>query len=321
MLSIDDVIRGAWLLKLPVLVALVGYSYYQPSLVANGASIACAAVIGFFYLNEAFKTAGGKWRPISSEDVVVVTGGSRGLGAELVTEFLARGCEVYSLDIVESNNSGAKYMKCDVSQEMELQMTIEHIMRELNKRGKTVTVLINNAGIRHHESVLGMPEEKMEKIFRVNVFSQIWLTKAMVENAKLNSATRLSVCNISSVLGILAPSNLGVYSATKAATTQLHEANVIENAEHRSWMRWLLVLPGQMDTQMFRDVEPTLTAFAPVVGSKSLARKIVAKISRGETGVLCDPLYGNVLPIVKVLPAYLQYWCRKITNMDNKVSQ
>lgn len=297
--------------------------------------------------------------PTYTDGVALVTGGSMGLGLEIVRELLLQGIlEVIVLDVVEYpfEDHLVKFKKCDVGDEIVLKKTLESIFEMLESTGKYISVLVNNAGIRHHESLLDLADSKIHDLFNINTLSHIWILKAVINNnllrlkreeeEEVNGEKDLSkdskdspndlndspedstsnthikplfIVSVTSVLGALAPKNLSVYSATKAAITLIHEALSYELSQYRH-IRMLLVSPGQLTSGMFEDVAPSNRFFAPLVKHTELAQKIVSRIIPGHAGVICEPLYANFIPAVRVMPMMFQHLCRWLSGMDKKIN-
>lgn len=247
----------------------------------------------------------------------MVTGGARGLGAELVKGLLEKVGQVIVLDVQKGNLPQVDYIHCDLQQDVTTQIT--KIMNRLEQEGKHITVLVNNAGVRKSGSLLSTTAEDIACVFSVNLFAQITLIKTIVQrHIAKHSRSQLSIVNVLLILGTLAPKNLSMYSASKAAMIQVHES-FAQEVKHEN-IQTLLVTPGQLDTQMFADVEPSRRFFAPIVSHARLAQQIINKVNKGEGGVLCEPLYANFLPVVRSLPMQLQAFCRWFSQMDTKIS-
>lgn len=274
-------------------------------------------------LNSAF-TKAPKWNLLGESDVALVTGGLSGLGLEIVNKLAIdyRVGKVIVYDIQKPRvelSSNVEFCLCDIDSHASLTARIDDTIRDLNQQNRHISVLVNNAGVRYSGPLLNMDNDEIRRLFGVNVFASITLLRAVVRNHLEYFSTRqLSIVTVSSVLGSFGPKNLLVYSASKAATTQIHECLAEELRPHNN-ISMLLVMPGQLTTDMFKDVSPSRTFFAPVVNHAGLAHSIVAKVSRGESGVLCEPFYANFLPAVKVLPAIIQHWCRRFSRMDEKI--
>ena len=78
--------------------------------------------------------------------VVLVTGGSNGIGAAIVSDFLSKGAKVASLDILPQTDSAPKNvlnLECDISSEESLKQAVDKIVSEWNQ----LDVLVNCAGV------------------------------------------------------------------------------------------------------------------------------------------------------------------------------
>lgn len=279
-------------------------------------------ILVFFNLPKFFNSS----RNFTENDVALVTGASRGLGHNVVQELLGRGVKhVYVLDINEPTTrlTGVEYVRCDVANEHELKSKLTELVRSLAERNLQVTICVNNAGVRHSESLLNLSDDSIRRIFNVNTFSHLWTIKTLLLSHLAKTPVpvqhkRLFITSVSSVLGELGPKNLSAYAGSKAALTQIYESLRQELRGYRLILL-LLVIPGQLNTPMFQDVVPSKQILAPIVRSDKLAKKIVDRIQQNHGGVLCAPLYANVLPAIRVLPMWLQAAFRWFTDMDNKV--
>lgn len=274
-------------------------------------------------LNTAYKLPS-RLAPLGTADIALVTGGLDGLGLEIVKRliFHHKVSRVYVLDVKEpvfEFDARVKFLKCDVGSAKELRLVLGQLTASLNSESKHISVLVNNAGVRHSGALLNTDEQDIRRIFSINTFAHITALKCVVSN-HINKfrLQRLSLVTVSSILGSFGPRNLLVYSASKAAVTQIHEC-MAEELSMYPLIRMLLVSPGQLTTAMFNDVMPSRQFFAPIVNHTALAAAITDRVDRGETGVLCEPMYANFLPAVKTLPMLVQHWCRRFSQMDDKI--
>lgn len=285
--------------------------------------VAFTAVEVLSIFNSAF-TSAPNWTLLGKSDVALVTGGLGGLGLEIVKRLLFdhNVGKVIILDIHKPQfefDFRVEYCHCDIECENTLKSAVESTIRKLRQQNQHISVLVSNAGVRYSGPLLNMKEEHIRRLFSVNTFAQITLFRKVIRNhIKFYRQKQLSVVTVSSILGALGPKNLLVYSASKAATTQIHECLAEELRPYRN-INMLLVTPGQLTTDMFRDILPSRTFFAPMVNHIALAQAIVEKINKGESGTLCEPFYTNFLPAVKVLPSIVQFWCRRFSSMDEKI--
>lgn len=268
-----------------------------------------------------------KWIPLGPHDVALITGGLCGLGLELVKKLHSeyRVGRIVVLDVVKpsldayADSGSIDFRQCDISLPANLQSTLDALLTELHSQGLRISVVVNNAGIRNSGLLLCLDENQIRSAFEVNTLAPITILRKVISHHLSHYAERqLYVVGVSSILAALAPKNLSVYSASKAATFQVYEA-LTQELIHLPNIRLLLVATGQLTTSMFHDVTPNRLFFAPLVDHAALAAKILRKANRGECGVLCEPVYANFLPIVKVLPVFIQQLCRWFSRMDDQL--
>ena len=75
--------------------------------------------------------------------VVIITGGSSGIGLCTAAALRDRGCKVYELSRRESEVEGITHLKCDITDESQIAAAVEQVMAENGR----IDILINNAGI------------------------------------------------------------------------------------------------------------------------------------------------------------------------------
>ena len=186
---------------------------------------------------------------------VVITGGSRGIGAAAVELFCARGDQVYFL--YEKNHAaaaavaektGAKAICCDVADGA--------AVKEAFARIPEVDILICNAGIVHYGLMSMMGEADWDRIFAVNVKGIFnCVNAAMPAFLRKHSG---SVVTVSSMWGQVGSSCEAAYSATKGAVIALTKALAKELGP--SGIRVNCVAPGVIETDMCASVDPAVLA-------------------------------------------------------------
>ena len=186
---------------------------------------------------------------------VVVTGGSRGIGAAAVELFAARGDTVWFLYEKEhtcavsvAEKTGAKAICCDVADNA--------AVREAFMAIGDVDILICNAGIVHYGLMSMMDEKMWDRLFAVNV-KGIYncVNAAMGAFLKKQSGC---VITVSSMWGQVGASCEAAYSATKGAVIALTKALAKELGP--SGIRVNCVAPGVIETDMCATVDPEILA-------------------------------------------------------------
>ncbi len=189
---------------------------------------------------------------------VVVTGGSRGIGAAIVARYAARGDRVYFL--YEKNHQAAKAVAektgataicCDVSDGAQVKGAFARI--------PAVDILVCNAGICWYGLLSSMEETTWDRLFAVNVKGVYHCVNAAMP--AFLCAHRGSIVTVSSMWGQVGASCEAAYSATKGAVIALTKALAQELGP--SGIRVNCVAPGVILTDMCANVdEDVLTGLA-----------------------------------------------------------
>ena len=184
---------------------------------------------------------------------VVITGGSRGIGAAAVELFAARGDRVYFLyekrhDAARAvaERTGATAICCDVASREQVEAAFAGIPQ--------VDVLICCAGICHYGLMSMMPEEDWDRLFAVNVKGVYHCVNAAMP--AFLKKQRGCVINVSSMWGRGGASCETAYSATKGAVIALTKALAKELGP--SGIRVNAVAPGVILTDMCANVDPEI---------------------------------------------------------------
>ena len=186
---------------------------------------------------------------------IVITGGSRGIGAAAVELFAAKGHEVYFLYEKKheaaqavAEKTGATAICCDVADSKAVQAAFARI--------GDVDVLICNAGVMWFGLMSMMEEDAWDRIFNVNVKGIYNCVNAAMP-AFLNKHAG-SIITVSSMWGQVGASCEAAYSATKGAIIALTKALAKELGP--SGIRVNCVAPGVILTDMCASVDPEILA-------------------------------------------------------------
>ena len=176
---------------------------------------------------------------------VLITGGSRGIGAAAVRVFARAGYEVSFIYEKSAEaaaalaaETGARAIRCDAADTEAVAAAVASI--------PPVDVLVNNAGISHVGLISQISPEEWDRLFAVNVKS-IYNTVRAVLPAMLQRQAG-AVVNVSSMWGQAGASCEAAYSATKGAVIALTQALARELGP--SGIRVNAVSPGVIDTDM-----------------------------------------------------------------------
>ena len=176
---------------------------------------------------------------------VLITGGSRGIGAETVRAFCAAGAQVAffyekSRDAAErlSRETGAQAICCDVSDEQAVLRAVSML--------PPVDVLINNAAVSHTGLISQITPAQWDRLFAVNVKGIYHCVRAVLPGMLQKQSG--CIINVASMWGQTGASCEVCYSATKGAVLALTKALAQELAP--SGIRVNAVSPGVIETDM-----------------------------------------------------------------------
>lgn len=189
------------------------------------------------------------------DNVVLVTGGARGIGKKICERFLDEGCKVCILDVQEElgketvsafNKDLGKVMaffyKCDIT---DIEQTKE-IVKEIIQEHKEVNILVNNAGITRDNLMMRMDIDDWEKVINVNLTGAFICSKAVIRY--MLKARRGKIINISSIVGVHGNAGQCNYSASKAGLIGLTKSLAKEVANRGINVN--AVAPGYIETDM-----------------------------------------------------------------------
>ncbi|TAF49029.1 MAG: SDR family oxidoreductase [Sphingobacteriia bacterium] len=186
--------------------------------------------------------------PVSQEcfsgKVIVVTGGSEGIGKAMVEFFLTAGAKVATcgrnhdkLYALQAAHSGMPLVihVADVSKEMECQLFIEKVVQQFGG----IDVLINNAGISMRSLFQDLQLETLRKVMDINFWGMVYCSKFALPHLQKTSGSIVGVSSIAGYRGL--PGRTG-YSASKFAMNGFLEALRTELLDEGVNVLW--VCPG-----------------------------------------------------------------------------
>ena len=184
---------------------------------------------------------------------VLITGGSRGIGAAAVAAFAARGDHVtflyhqnHAAAQAVARRTGATPLCCDVAN--------GDAVARLAPQLQQTEILINNAGICHTGLISQITPQQWQRLFDVNVTGIYHCVNTVLPGMLARQAG--CIINVSSMWGQVGASCEAAYSATKGAVLALTKALAQELGP--SHIRVNAVAPGVILTDMCREIDPAV---------------------------------------------------------------
>ena len=173
-------------------------------------------------------------------NVVVITGGSSGIGKSTASLFAGKGYAVYELSRTGKSENGVNHITADIT----IPEDIESAFKEIFDKEGRLDLLINNAGMGISGAVEFTELDKAHRIFDVNFFGTFLCCKEALPYLRKSAGSR--IINLSSVAAPLSIPFQAFYSATKAAINSLTLA--LANEVRPFGIRVSAVMPGDVHT-------------------------------------------------------------------------
>ncbi|KAI9372194.1 hypothetical protein BJX61DRAFT_458366 [Aspergillus egyptiacus] len=245
-----------------------------------------------------------------NKEVVVLTGGSGGIGKQVATLLGNRGIKVAILDIQAPQGtlpSTVRFYKCDITSPD----VIADVAAAIRTTMGEPTILINNAGILTSRTILNTTESLTRLQFDVNTLSHYWLAREFLP--AMIKRNHGMVVTVASQAGYISSPNMVDYSATKAAAIAFHEGLAAELVARYNAPRVRTVLLTQsfVQTTLIDKLTPEDTWFNPLLHPETVAESLVEQVLSGKSGhVLVPGSTGWLAKCLRGFPLWLQYGLR-----------
>jgi len=177
--------------------------------------------------------------------VVLVTGGSSGIGLATCKWLRQQGCKVYGTSRKAVNGEikdGCTLLHLDLSDRASIDAAVAHVLKEEGR----IDVLVNNAGIGFAGAVEDATEDEVRTVFQTNVFGLLACCQAVIPSMRANGGGW--IINVSSIAGEFGLPFRGVYCASKSALDSFSETLRMELKPAN--IRVSIIQPGDVRTNI-----------------------------------------------------------------------
>ncbi|KAJ1955154.1 hypothetical protein EC988_002040 [Linderina pennispora] len=242
-------------------------------------------------------------------EIVVVTGGSHGVGNELTLRLLKAGAQVVILDVNpfvlddERYKSKWHYYQLDVTNVDQTKEVAEQIRNDVGYP----TMLVNNAGIVIAKLLLDMTDAEVDKVINVNLTSHFHLIRQFLPG--MIKAQRGHIVTIGSIVSFAGTPQATTYCASKGGVKLLHESLRREVASRygANNIKFSIAYPGVIDTGLFKGLNLG-QFFMPNLKPHAIARSVFSALAAGEGRDIYLPKAAGMLPLIYMLSPGARTW-------------
>lgn len=230
------------------------------------------------------------------DKVVIVTGGTRGIGLEIVRNFLKNGAKVVLLGSrEESVNKAIKELKSEDNNYQVIgfypilhnEEEVKEVFEKTKELFGKIDVVVNNAGVSSSTKITEYTEEEYDKIANLNIKSVFVMSKVAVPYLK---ETKGSIVNVSSMVSIYGQPSGVMYPASKFAVNGMTKSLARELAPFG--IRVNAVAPGIIMTDMVSSLP------------KEVIEPLIKSIPLGRIGMPSD-VANAILFLASDLASYI----------------
>ncbi len=192
-----------------------------------------------------------------ANDIVLVTGASRGIGEAILHDLAARGAKVIG---TATSDAGAAAIAAKLAEQgfqgtgMKLDVTdpasVDAVLKAVEAQFGTVGILVNNAGITRDTLLMRMKDEDWDAIIQTNLTSVYRLSKAVLRG--MMKARHGRIISVASVVGVMGNAGQTNYAAAKAGIIGFSKSLAREVGSRGVTVN--VVAPGFIDTDMTREL-------------------------------------------------------------------
>ncbi|HEY2052872.1 MAG TPA: SDR family oxidoreductase [Solirubrobacterales bacterium] len=185
-------------------------------------------------------------------EVLIVTGGARGIGAAAARAYAAAGGHAYVLDVAPSDELAGVERVDQIAVDVADRDAVRAAVAEIAARHGRIDGLIAGAAVQPRTPLVEMDPDEWRHTLAVNLDGVVWAVQAVLPT--MRAARRGSIVVFSSGLAHMGRAEASAYAASKGALLPFVRSIAAEVAADR--VRINVLWPGVIDTEQFRAANP-----------------------------------------------------------------
>lgn len=257
----------------------------------------------------------------AANELVLLTGGTSGIGKQVMEDLSKSGVRVVILDINEpafTLPSNVSFYKANITDSAE----IAAVAKTIRQNHGDPTVLVNNAGVGHDGTILEEPESKIRQTFEVNTLSHFLMIKEFLP--AMVKANHGHVVTIASMASFVALGEMVDYCCSKASALAFHEGlrqelrywynapnvrtrYVLSAVQLTVLMMFSVIHPMWVRTPMIKMLTDHESHFRqPIMTPQVVSDAICKQILTQTSGQIILPKSQSVASTVRAMPTWMQ---------------
>lgn len=248
--------------------------------------------------------------------VVLITGGSNGVGRLIAEECARRGAKAvivwgFTQHRIDDTVARLQQMRCtakgyqvDVSDRDAVKAAAKQVLDEFGQ----VDILVHSAGVVSGAPLLELSDEAIDRTLGVNLNGLFYVTREFLPG--MVERDHGHIVTLSSAAGTIGPAKMTDYAGSKWAARGFMESLRNELAKEDSAVKTLTVCPYYISTGMFDGVKTRIPQLLPILKPEEVSDKIIECIESGQQELFMPPLV-RFTSLLRVLPTR---WFDAITN-------
>lgn len=249
------------------------------------------------------------------DEVVLVTGGSHGVGLSLVNKLIQKKPKkivVLDLKKYDYGSDIVTFYECDVSKSETVKQIAQSIISEVGHP----TMIVNNAGIVVAKTLIELSDSQIEKVIGVNLLGPMWVTKAFLPG--LLKMNRGHIVNVASLLSFVGSSMLTDYCASKAGLMGFHDS--LRQELQSTNIRVSAVNPGLIESGMFAGVTYKYPFLTPPLSTCEVSGAILAILNDNRSASIKLPWFSIISPIFRAVPVEFSDYLQDMMGSNKSIS-